>query len=218
MSVLSSKTGLRCSALFVKKNENPGVFMDTVSRYTRTAMLLHWLIALLILVNVGLGLAIDFLPEEYIRLDIDTHKSIGLTVLGLAVLRLIWRFRHQPPALPANFAVWEKVSAHIAHIILYVLMIALPLSGWLHDSAWKAAAEHPLMWFYTLEIPRFAFISALEPALKESRHDIFGTVHMLLAYVLYLVFFLHVGGALKHEIFDKESVLKRMLPWWPFKA
>lgn len=186
--------------------------METVSRYTRTAMLLHWLVAALIIINVILGLAIDWLPDEWIRPDIDTHKSIGITVLGLVILRLIWRFRHQPPALPASFANWERKSSHAAHIALYVLMFALPLSGWLHDSAWKDAATHPMSLFYLLPWPRIAFISHLDPVLKESLHTVFGILHTGLAYGLYVILALHVAGALKHEWLDKESVIRRMLP------
>lgn len=189
--------------------------METVSRYTRTAMWLHWLIALLIIVNVVLGLAAEWLPDEWVRADIDTHKSIGITVLGLAILRLLWRFRHQPPALPASFANWEIRSAALAHLALYLLMFSLPLSGWLHDSAWKDAATHPMSLFYLVPWPRIGFITGLDPVFKETLHDAFGLLHKSLAWALYVVFVLHVAGALKHEWIDKESVLRRM---WPGSA
>src|SRR6202012_2959872 len=107
------------------------------SRYTRTAVILHWIIAVLIIVNVVLGLSADSLPDDWVRPVVDTHKSIGITVLGLAILRVLWRVSHRPPPLPESFPKWEKTSAHIAHWLLYILIFALPLSGWLHDSAYK---------------------------------------------------------------------------------
>ena len=115
---------------------------EPLIRYSRTAMILHWLIAAGILCNVALGLSVDFLPDDWIRPVIDTHKSIGITVLGLVLLRILWRVAHRPPPLPKAFPAWERASAHAAHLLLYVLMIGLPLSGWLHDSAWKDAATH----------------------------------------------------------------------------
>ena len=93
-------------------------------RYTRIAMLLHWLVALLIIINVTLALSVDSLPEGWERPIIDTHKSIGITVLGLVLLRLLWRAAHRPPPLPANYPRWEKLSAHLAHAVLYLLILA----------------------------------------------------------------------------------------------
>ena len=186
--------------------------MSTTSRYTRTAMVFHWLIAALIIINVVLGLSADWLPDAWVRMDIDTHKSIGITVLGLAIMRLVWRFRHQPPALPASFADWEHQASHATHIALYVLMFCLPLSGWLHDSAWKDAATHPMSLFYLVPWPRIGFIMHLDPATRETLHAAFGLLHKSLAIVLYGLLALHIAGALKHEWIDKESVLRRMWP------
>lgn len=188
--------------------------MTIPARYTRTAMLLHWLIALLIIANVLLGLAIERIPDDWIRPVIDTHKSIGITVLGLVIMRLLWRATHKPPALPADYASWEKRSAHLAHWALYALMFALPISGWLHDSAWKAAPEIPMRWFGLFEWPRFDFIMQLEPVLKEQLHDLFGEIHEWFGLVLYGLFALHVGAALKHQFIDKHAELQRM---WPGK-
>ena len=84
------------------------------TRYTRTAMALHWAIALLISLNVALIWIVDFVPEERIRLVIDTHKSTGITVMGLAIMRLLWRFTHQPPQLPGTYARWERRASHTA--------------------------------------------------------------------------------------------------------
>ncbi|HEY2023729.1 cytochrome b [Paraburkholderia sp.] len=181
-------------------------------RYTRTAITLHWLIALLIIVNVALALSADSLPDDWARPVIDTHKSIGITVLGLALLRILWRVSHKPPPLPREFPSWEKIAAHLAHFVLYLLMIALPLSGWLHDSAWKDAATHPMHWFGLFQWPRIGYVMNLDPTLKESLHDRFGALHTWLGYALYALLAMHIGGALKHEWMDRKSVLTRMKP------
>ncbi|HTJ97146.1 MAG TPA: cytochrome b/b6 domain-containing protein [Rhodocyclaceae bacterium] len=187
--------------------------MSTKNKYTRTAMALHWLVAVLMIVNVALALSVDYVSDESIRPLIDNHKSIGILVLGLFILRLLWRIAHRPPELPASFSPFEKKGAHWAHIALYALMLLLPLSGWLHDSAWKDAATHPMELFHLVPWPRIAFITHIEPQFKETLHDVFGNIHEWLGDALYILFSLHVLGALKHEWIDKESVLSRMLPW-----
>lgn len=181
-------------------------------KYTRVAVALHWLIATLIVVNVLLIWSVDFLPDAWVRPVIDTHKSTGITVLGLALMRLLWRATHRPPALPAKYPAWEKVAAHMAHALLYVVMIALPLSGWMHDSAWKDAAEHPMFLYGLFEWPRIAAISSVEPGFKEVLHDRFGLVHEVFGFLLYGLYVLHVGAALKHQFRDKEPEIQRMLP------
>jgi len=125
------------------------------ARYTKTAMLLHWLIAALMAVNIALILAVDLFPDDWVRPAVDTHKSIGITVLGLVILRLLWRFTHRPPAMPLSYGRLESFAAHAAHGTLYALMILLPLSGWMHDSAWKDAAAHPMPLSYG-RLERFA--------------------------------------------------------------
>ena len=176
-------------------------------------MSLHWLIAILIIVNVILALTDDFWPEGWERYVIDLHKSIGITVLGLAILRLLWRVTHRPPALPKSFPTLERGAAHTAHLLLYVLIFALPLSGWAHDSAWVAAASHPMKLYFLVPWPRIGYFMALDPQTKDVLHTQLGELHTWLGYVLYVVLFLHVAGALKHEFIDRESVVRRMLPW-----
>ena len=186
--------------------------MTLPAKYTRTAMALHWLIALLMIINIALVWLVDVLPEERVRLTIDTHKSLGITVLGLAILRLLWRLTHRPPALPDNHAAWERRTSHATHLLLYGLIFLMPLSGWLHDSAWKDAATHPMQLFGLLPWPRISWIMNLEPATKEIMHDVFGALHTYAGYALYALFALHVAGALKHQWRDKEPALQRMWP------
>ena len=182
------------------------------TRYTGVAMLLHWTIAALILANLILVWCVDKWPQSWTRPVIDTHKSIGLTVLGLVLLRLLWRAAHPPPPLPKGYPHWERSAAHLAHVGLYGLILAIPLSGWMHDSAWKGGAAHPLKLFWLVPWFRIAPIADLDPAAKERFHDVFFAIHKWLAYGLYGLFALHVAGALKHQWIDREPELQRMLP------
>jgi cytochrome b561 len=186
--------------------------MAFIQRYTRTAVVLHWLIALLITVNVILALTADYLPDDWVRPVINTHKSIGITVLGLALMRILWRLTHRPPPLPRGYPGWERIGAHVAHAALYVLIFTLPLSGWLHDSAWKDAATHPMSLFGIVPWPRIGWVMDAPPVLKEQLHDRFGALHTWAGYVLYGLFALHVLGALKHQWIDREPELQRMWP------
>lgn len=181
-------------------------------RYNRTAMVLHWVVAVLIAINLALIWTINLIPENFVRPAIDTHKSVGITVLGLVLLRALWRAAYAPPPLPQAYGSMEKRAAWWAHMLLYALMLALPLSGWLHDSAWKSAAQFPMQLFYLFPWPRIGFISNLDPVLKEQLHSVFGAAHTWLSYLFYGLFVLHVGGALKHQFWDRKPELERMWP------
>lgn len=182
------------------------------TRYTRIAIALHWLIAVLMIVNIALILLVDRYPDEWVRPAVDTHKSIGITVLGLVIMRILWRATHRPPAMPDSYGAFERFAAHLAHGALYVLMILLPLSGWMHDSAWKDAATHPMQLFGLFEWPRIGWIMAIEPTVKETWHTVLGGVHEWAGYVLYVLVGLHVLAALKHQFLDGERELQRMWP------
>ena len=178
-------------------------------RYTRVAAVLHWVMALLIVGNVGLALVAESLPEGWIRPGIDLHKSIGLTVLGLVVLRVLWRMGHPPPTLPANYPGWQKRLSHMAHMVLYGLMFALPLSGWLHDSAFKYSTQHPLMLYWVVPWFRIGAVQAMDPVAKENFHTALYNVHAVSAYALYSIVALHLLGALKHQ-WEGGRELQRM--------
>ena len=184
--------------------------MQDEKRYTRTAMVLHWLVAVLIIGNLLLVWSIGWFPGRLVRPAIDTHKSIGLTVLGLAVLRVLWRLSHRPPPLPRRYPKVERVGAHAAHLLLYALILGLPISGYIHDSAFAQAAQHPLRLFGLVPIPRLAPIMALNPAAKTHVHAVWFGVHVWLGYALYALLALHVLGALKHQFIDKQPELQRM--------
>jgi cytochrome b561 len=184
--------------------------MENTNRYTRIAVALHWIIAALMLANIVLAWIVDELPDEHVRFAIDTHKSIGITVLGFFVLRVLWRLGHRPPALPSEMSKLERAGAHLGHIALYALMLGLPLSGWLHDSAWKDAATHPMSLFGVVPWPRISWVMGQEPGFKEHLHELFGEAHEWLATLFYVLFALHILGALKHQWLDKQRMLQRM--------
>jgi cytochrome b561 len=146
-----------------------------------------------------------------VRPVIDAHKSIGITALGLVLMRLLWRVGHPPPAMPAGYAGWERRLAGLAHLLLYTLMLALPISGWLHDSAWKDAASHPMRLFGLVPWPRIALIAGVEPVAKETLHNVFGILHTGCGYLLYGLLALHIAGALKHQWLDRQPQLQRMM-------
>ena len=179
-------------------------------RYTKIAAVLHWLVAILIIANVMLALVAEALPDDAVRPAIDLHKSIGLTVLGLVLLRILWRLSHPAPPMPASYPRLERAGAHAAHLVFYALMLALPISGWLHDSAFKDAAAHPLRIFWVVPWFRIGAIEHLDPVTKEAAHAAFYALHSWAAYVLYGLLALHVLGALKHQFVDRKPELQRM--------
>ena len=181
-------------------------------RYTLPAIVLHWLIALGIIVNVVLMWVLDALPDPSQRPVVNLHKSIGITVLGLAIMRLLWRMTHKPPPLPEGTRRWERLAAHSAHVLLYVVIFAMPLTGWIHDSAWKDAASHPLNLFGVIPWFRIGPIQHMDPASKEQVHALFSQLHTSCAYVLYALLAAHVAGALKHQFLDRRPSLRRMWP------
>ena len=184
-----------------------------IQRYNTTAMALHWLVAALILINIVAGLtAVSRGKDPSAQTVIDVHKSIGLTILGLVVLRILWRLAKTPPPMPRTYAPWETWTAHAVHYLLYALMLLLPLSGYIHDSAWKEAPAHPILLYGLVHFPRLAYVKTLDPATKEAVHSGFAAVHLYLSYVLYALLALHLLGVAKHHAVDREEELQRMLP------
>lgn len=184
-----------------------------IRKYSGVAIALHWLVAVGIIGNIALAWIWPHLADANVRPAINMHKSIGITVLGLATVRLLWRLTHRPPALPTTYQRWEIVLSHLTHGLLYGLILAMPLSGWIMDSAWKDAATHPMFLFGLFQWPRLAIITGMAPAVRETMHSVFGAIHVWLSYLVYTLVALHVVGALKHEWVDRESELSRMLPW-----
>lgn len=163
----------------------------------------HWLMALLILGLGVVGLVMTDLPNSPQKLKIYAlHKSVGLTVLALALLRLAWRLLDRRPR-DVPMPRWQALAAHGAHLALYVLMLALPLSGWLFNSA----AGFPLQWFGQFNLP--SLTGGRDEALKAIAHE----AHELGWWLLVAVLLAHAGGALKHHLLDRDATLRRMLPF-----
>jgi cytochrome b561 len=172
------------------------------TRYTATAIALHWLMAALILGLFSVGLYMSDLPLSPTKLKIYSwHKWAGVTVFLLVFLRLAWRVAHRPPALPAAMPRWQQVAAHAGHALLYLLMIAIPLSGWLMSSA----TGFQTVYFGVLPIPDLL-------AKNKELGDTLLDVHQALNFLMAAVVAGHVGAALKHHFVDHDDILTRMSP------
>lgn len=178
--------------------------MTASTRYTRTAIALHWLIALLIIATFFLGLTMVDMPGitptklKYF----NWHKWMGVTVLALAVLRLLWRLTHAAPSLPETMAKWQRLAAECGHLGLYALMFAVPLSGYFYS----LAAGFKVVYLGLFPLP---VLIDKNPDLK----PILETLHQVLAWGLAALVTVHVLAALKHHFVDRDDILKRMLPW-----
>jgi cytochrome b561 len=172
------------------------------TRYDAVAQSFHWLIAALIVTQFALAWTAEDLPLGLHKLALFArHKSFGMTVLMLAVLRLLWRWSHRPPALPKAMTPIEVKLAHLTHGAFYVLLFAMPLSGWLMSSA----KNYSVSWFGLFTWPDL--IGKNEPAF-----DILRETHDVLSWALLGLAILHVLAALKHHFWNKDKVLLRMLP------
>jgi cytochrome b561 len=176
---------------------------NTTTHWGPVSQFLHWLIVVLLIVQVTLGTLADELPLGMKKLALlARHKSVGITILGLAVLRLLWRWMNPTPELPDNLKPYERVLANITHAGLYILLFAMPLSGWMMSSA----RGFPVSWFGYVQLPDLV-------AKNKPIYDALLATHETLAWVLYTIVFLHVVAALKHHFMLKDNVLRRMLPF-----
>jgi cytochrome b561 len=172
-------------------------------RYTALAQTLHWIIAALIATQFTLGWMQDDLPLGMHKLALlARHKSFGMTVLMLAVFRLVWRLFNPAPPLPDGMSRIERFLARSTHIAFYVLLFAMPLSGWLMSSA----KNYSVSWFGL-----FTWPNLIGP--NDGSFDVLKGTHYWLSNVLFAIVILHVLAALKHHFWNKDDVLKRMLPF-----
>ena len=176
-------------------------FRNTRDTWGAVARGFHWLIATLVLAQFVIGTIAEEMKLTPTKLDLFVwHKSIGVTILLLAVLRLAWRFGNPPPAPPAGTPGWERKLAALAHWLLYALIFAVPLSGW-----WVSDASRvPFNAFFFLPMPDFI---ATDRALQEAAAE----VHEALTITLLVVVILHIGAALRHHFLLRDDVLRRML-------
>lgn len=194
---------------------------DTLQRYTKTAILLHWLIALLIIGMLAMGLWMSELPKDAPKVAefdlfnlglytvtlpepvsvrtfyFNLHKSFGVTLLALIFLRVYWRLTHKAPDLPASMKALEIKLSHAVHHTLYLLMLAVPLSGFIMS----IYSKYGVMWFGTL------LVNGLDnPQLR----DLFKEVHEISAWLLLIIAALHIAAAIKHKVIDKDEIMQRM--------
>ena len=170
--------------------------------YTPVAKALHWLMALLLFGLLALGFYMQDLPLSPQKLQLYSwHKWVGVTAFLLALVRLAWRAAHRPPPLPEHMPKAMRLAAHAGHALLYGLMIAIPLSGWLMSSA----KGFQTVWFGVLPIPDLL-------NKNQALGDLLQTVHLGLNLLFVAVLIGHIGAALKHHFIDGDDVLTRMLP------
>lgn len=195
--------------------------MNVSNRYTKTAVVLHWLIAIAIFAMFALGWYMSELPKDapkqmaYDLFDLgiytwqlaeeasprtfyfNLHKSIGITLLGLIAFRIFWRISHKPPALLSSYSVIERKLATGAHHLLYLLMVALPVSG----IVMALSSKYGVKWF------GMDFLPGLD---NPSLRDAFKEVHEIIGAIILLVIIVHILGALKHKFIDKDTTMQRM--------
>ena len=175
-----------------------------VSHWGSLAKFFHWTTVALILVQATIGLVMVELPKRPDVIPVYSfHKSLGLTIFAFAVLRLSWRAFDPRPQEPPSVPRWPIVAARIGHASLYALIFAVPLSGWLFDSA---TSLRPLYWFGLFQVPNLT--GGPDKALK----DIFQATHFWLFWTLAAVAAGHATIALVHHFHDRDAVLRRMLP------
>ena len=173
------------------------------TRYSAVAQGFHWLIASLIVVQFTLGWTAENLPIGIHKLErLDWHKSFGMTILMLAVLRLLWRLFNRPPELPAGMTGIEKKLARATHVLFYVLLFVMPLTGWTMSSA----KNYSVSWFH-----QFTWPNLIGP--NEQAFNLLRSTHDTLSWLLFALALLHILAALKHHFWNKDDVLKRMLPF-----
>lgn len=172
---------------------------NSEDEYGLLAKIFHWTIAVLIIGLLPVGLGMGMMPNDPFKFQIYAmHKSFGLLVFFLGLGRIVWRFVSPPPEHLETHARWEVTLASAAHFWLYVCIIGMPLSGWLMSNA----GEFPVP-FFGIQMPTLI-------GKNEQFGDLFGEVHEILAYTLLLILAMHVAGALKHQLIDKDETLQRM--------
>ncbi len=183
---------------------------NSSTRYGAIGMTLHWVIVALVITQFVFASLAEAAEAEkaahpaaaLVQFQwLARHKSVGVTIFALAVARLLWRAFSPPPALPAAMPRWQVVAAKLSHYGFYALLFAMPLSG----LVMSAAANYPVSYFGWFTLPNLV---GPDEGLRGSMEEL----HHLLAFSLFVLASVHVAAALKHHFFDKDDVLRRMLP------
>lgn len=188
-----------------------------LSTYSRVAIAFHWVIAALVLTNIGLAWYFGTLKGEAEVAPLAIHKSIGITVLLLTLARIGWRFTSRPPPLPASMKRWEVWAARTSHFVFYVLMLGLPLSGWAMVSASPLIKVHPTVLYGVVPWPAFPYPDLDSDALHAAR-KLMAQTHEKLAWLAYATIAVHVLAAFKHLLIDRDDVMARMVPFLSGKS
>jgi cytochrome b561 len=175
------------------------------NRYSTVSLVLHWLIAALVITQIGLIAAHEATEGPISREFVNLHKSVGLSILVLTLARLGWRIANPAIPLPLEMPRWQKLLARANHVLFYVLLLAMPLVGW----AASSAAGRDIVWFGLFEWPLLPIGGG-----RETARDLMD-VHEAAAKLLIFLVVLHIVGALKHQFLDRDNVLHRMIPLIP---
>lgn len=191
-------------ALQAKLRSLPGYgTILSASHYTRTAVGLHWAVAGLILTALFMGWTMTDMEVSPQRLKVyNWHKWVGVTVLVLAVLRLVWRLTHRPPPLPDAVPAWQRVAAHAGHGLLYLLMLVMPVTGWIYSNY----SGYPVVYLGRIPLPNLV---------ERDRElaAVWVQIHATLGIILAVVVAGHVLAALYHQFIARDGTLTRMLTW-----
>lgn len=189
----------------------PMKLRNTENAYGAVALTFHWLIALAVLTMFGVGFYMDWLPKSdpLVYTLFQFHKSLGLSILILVVLRLLWRAGNPTPRLPEHMPAWERFAATAAHYALYAALFALPLSGWVMVSA--SPYNIPTMFWGVIEWPHLGFVNTSPD--KQAWEEAAETVHKIVVWAALGTIGLHAAAALRHHFLLKDEVLARMVPW-----
>jgi len=175
---------------------------NTATRYGLGPQLLHWIVVILVVVQYVLAESAEELPIGMEKLAVlSQHKSVGITILVIALVRVAWRLLDRPPP-PPPMPAWQRAASTLVHWGLYALLFAMPLTGWMMSSA----ANYPVSWFGLVQLPDLVMPSEdLKEVLEELHEGLFVALLSLAG--------LHVLAALKHQFVDRDGLLGRMLPW-----
>jgi cytochrome b561 len=175
---------------------------NTVNSWGTPAKLLHWGMAALILAQIGLGLTAANWRVSPLKLELFFwHKSVGMLIVLFVLIRLLWRVCNPTPVLPAGTPRWERITARLSHLLLYLLMFALPLTGWIVNSA----SNIPFRIFSLIPLPAIVAPDKLTA-------DLFTLIHRSLFAMITVVLTVHIGAALWHHFVKGNNVMARMLP------
>ncbi|HEY6721668.1 MAG TPA: cytochrome b [Burkholderiales bacterium] len=172
-------------------------------RYTRTAVLLHWLIAAAVLGQIAFGWYLQLVPRQTPdrTLFVNFHKSTGLLIGVLIVFRLVWRLTHKPPPLPVSMPAWERRAARANHVLLYACMLIMPVAGYTASNFSRFGVK----FFNAVLFPPWGVDD-------KNIYAFFNGLHVATSYVFVSLIALHALAALKHLVFPRHRILRRMLP------